>query len=180
MYNSTAYAKHYNMPSPKGIVIHSSLMPRPYLRWYVKPGSKNQNKQEILDKIGYNNKMNDYNHTHRDHNFHYWIGKDQYNQVMVIKTMPTNMQSWNTDRYIHICICEDKKDDVNYLRDCMTQTLLLCEQLCKEYNWDENQVHYYSELKDLDDFKYWFEKFGYSQEYFRKMLKQKFDKKKNL
>lgn len=176
MYDSTAYARHFNLTEPKGIMIHSSIVHHSYLRWFIRPTKKNINFTEIQEKLGYNQNFSDYNHTHRSHNFHYWVGKDKHDEVMVVKTLPTSMHSWENDRYIHICICEDNLTSRRYLYDCMIQTLLLCKELCKEYSWTEKNIIYYPKR----EFQYWFNEYGYNQKWFRLTLKNQLDKEKNF
>lgn len=171
MYNSTAFARHINLTEPKGIMIHSSVLHHPYLRHYVRPDSKNKNSTEITDKLGFNKRFFDYNHTHRSHNFNYWIGKAKDDSIITVKALPTNIHSWESDELIHICICEDNLDNEQYLLNCLTQAINLCKELCLEYDWDSKQVHYPKE-----DFQYWFNKYSFDEKWF----KEKLDKEKNL
>lgn len=87
MKNSTAYAKNIKL-NPKGIVIHSSGRNMPYLYYYVQPSKSDPEYDFLIKDIGYNKRHNDYNHTHRDYDFHYWIGKRKNGQVATIMTYP--------------------------------------------------------------------------------------------
>ena len=160
MTNSTQWAYHREL-KPVGIVIHSSGRNNPYLRQYVQPSKDNKNYIDIIAQLGENHKHNDWNHIHTLYNFHYWIGKDKNNNVITVQTFPLNIKTWN-DNYIHVCICEDKLNDRDYLADCLAELAALCDDLCKDFNWDETVIFDYSEISNFPDSNYWLEKHGFS------------------
>ena len=160
MTNSTQWAYHREL-KPAGIVVHSSGRNNPYLRQYVQPSKDNKNYIDIIAQLGENHKHNDWNHIHTLYNFHYWIGKDKNNNVITVQTFPLNIKTWN-DNYIHICICEDKLNDRDYLADCLAELAALCDDLCKDFNWDETVIFDYSEISNFPDSNYWLEKHGFS------------------
>lgn len=160
MTNSTQWAYHKEL-KPVGIVVHSSGRNNPYLRQYVQPSKDNKNYIDIITQLGENHKHNDWNHIHTLYNFHYWIGKDKNNNVISVQTFPLNIKTWN-DNYIHICICEDKLNDRDYLADCLAELAALCDDLCKDFNWDETVIFDYSEISNFPDSNYWLKKHGFS------------------
>lgn len=160
MTNSTQWAYHKEL-NPVGIVVHSSGRNNPYLRRYVQPSKDNKNYIDIINQLGENHKRDDWNHIHTLYNFHYWIGKDKNNDVISVQTFPLNIKTWN-DNYIHICICEDKLNDRDYLADCLAELAVLCDDLCKDFNWDETVIFDYSEISNFPDSNYWLEKHGFN------------------
>ena len=171
MKNSTAYAKNEKM-TPEGIVVHSSGMNHPYLGYYVQPCSFDENYDQLITIIGKNSKNNDYNHTHRNYNFHYWIGKrSDIKQTITLATIPFNMRTWN-DNYIHICICEDNLKDKNYLTECLRELVDICYVLCDFYDWEIDKIYDYSDLTDHPDANYWFQMHGYSIDTVREAVRR--------
>lgn len=160
MTNSTQWAYHKTL-KPEGIIIHSSGQNNPFLRRYVQPSKKDENYSQLLAELGENRKHNDWNHIHTSYNYHYWIGKNRNNDVISIQTFPLNIKTWN-DNYIHICICEDKLNDKDYLANCLAELTILCDDLCKDFNWDEKVIFDHSEISNFPDSNYWLEKHGFN------------------
>jgi hypothetical protein len=93
MKNSTAFVLSKPM-EPEGIVIHSSGIPNSYLRRYVQPSNGSADYELMQKMIGENKQYNDYNHTHRTHNFHYWIGKRSDTHIPItVLTHPMNIKT---------------------------------------------------------------------------------------
>lgn len=165
MKNSTAYAKNMKL-NPKGIVIHSSGRNMPYLYYYVQPSKSDPEYDFLIKDIGYNKRHNDYNHTHRDYDFHYWIGKRKNGQVVTIMTYPWYLKTWNDD-FIHIFVCEDDLNNEEYLRDCLNELIYLCNMLCQHFNWDSDKIYDHSEISNLPDINYWLKRYGYNVQLIR-------------
>ena len=91
--NSTQYALHRKLIHPKGIIIHCSVKPGAYLRKYVQPSKSDPNYKELISWLGSNTHLIDYNHTHRYHNFHFFIGKANNENIEPILTMPLNYKA---------------------------------------------------------------------------------------
>lgn len=159
------YALHHSLTHPQGIVIHSSIIPYPYLRKYIRPSKDLEGWHQIFQRLGCNWNSKDYNHTHRRYGFHFWIGLDKNDNLLVVKTLPTTIIAWH-DEYIHICICE--KHDEKYLEKVYPALIELCTNICKELNWNADKVFYNSEIKNMDDPAYWL----YSPDILRKKVQE--------
>lgn len=174
MTNSTQWA-YYKTLKPKGIIIHSSGRNNPYLRHFVQPSKNDENYEDIISQLGENKRHDDWNHIHTAYNFHYWIGKDNFDNVVSIQTFPLDVKTWK-DSYIHICICEDNLDNPTYLTNCISKLIKLCKSLCDQYNWNEDDIYDYSEISNFPDTNYWLEKCGYNIKLLRSEIMKKIDK----
>ena len=159
--NSTCSKRHIPL-EPKGIIIHSTGRDEKYLREYIQPSNEDPQYRELIKLLGRNNRHTDYNHTHRNCGFHFWIGATANGSVQAIATEPLNIKTCN-DNYIHICICEDDLTDNRYFDACILCLNALCWRLCQEYMWDSNNIFDHSEVSIGKDISYWLEKFGWKR-----------------
>lgn len=124
MSNSTC-SKRYIPFTPEGIMIHSTGRDQKYLREYVQPSNDDPRYKELIKLLGRNNKHTDYNHTHRNEGFHFWIGAAANGGIEIIATEPLNIKTQG-DNYIHICICEDDLTNHQYFDGCIISLCALC------------------------------------------------------
>lgn len=157
-------AKSKEKMTPRGIVIHSTGRNQPFVKAFIQPVKDNPNYKELLKIIGREN-----NYKKPQHDYHFWVGKTITQGVKSFMIEPLDLKLWN-DNFIHICICEDDLNNKNYLIDCISETTVLCDELCKHYHWTEKAIHDYSEISNFPDCNYWFKKHGYSVELIRAII----------
>ena len=173
MTNSTAMAKNEKMRwPPRGIIIHSTGMNCPQLKRYIQPSKSDVNYPILIAELGKNKLHNDYNHTHRAYNFHFWIGKNKNNKVIVVQTLPLDIRAWK-DNYIHICICEDNLNNFEYLSDCIKVLNEILIELCNSCDIPINQIFSHSEIGNTPDIDYWLKKYQLSIQIIKNNLTNK-------
>lgn len=160
--NSTRWALNKHLKKPKGIMIHSTGFSQPYLNYFVRPSKSDPDREKIINILGEYRNFTDYNHTRHDNGYHFWIGKDKNDEVQTMYTLPLDLKAYSDD-YIHIIICEDNLKNIDYLKMCLTEVVLLCYWLLIHFpylkpediidhssNGYSPDISYWLELFDMD------------------------------
>ncbi len=109
----------------------------------------------IIEKLGRNEYGNDYNHTEKRDGTHYWIGKDLFDNVIAVQTLPNIYKAWScgtglygtlNNGWIQINLCEDNLDDVFYFQRVYEEACQLTAYLCDCYKIDPIGITYYKDL----------------------------------
>ena len=161
--------------TPKGIVVHSTGCPNPWLKRYVQPDDGN---------LGVNQYNNSWNTPSNEVTPHAAIGKDKNGNVKTYQVLPFDICCWcvgsgwkgsynYNPAYIQFEICEDDLDDKNYCVACYKKAVEFCAYICKTYNISVSNIvsHHEagrqgmgSEHVDPDN---WWPKYGLSMDGFR-------------
>lgn len=189
MENSTCYRRTRKMEI-KGVLWHDTGCNNPNLKRYVQPGDDDPNKEALLEIIGKNKYRNDHNHKEGTTGMNYWIGKLANGSVAAVQVMPDDYRPWGcgsgkngscNNGWIQFEICEDGKNDRQYLEAAYQEACELTAYLCKKYGIDPNgtadnagkqvptvlchadshRLGFGSNHADVND---WFPKFGKSME----------------
>ena len=59
----------------------------------MQPSKNDENYEDIISQLGENKRHDDWNHIHIAYNFHYWIGKDNFDNVVSIQTFPLDVKT---------------------------------------------------------------------------------------
>lgn len=118
----------------KGLVVHSTGAPNPYLWRYVHDpnGPAGANK--------YNNHMNIFRPEGRQILVHAWVGLDKNNKVATYQTARWDMPAWHVggsgnNNYIGVEMCDPYDlNDKKYTREVYQETVELFAYLCKKFN----------------------------------------------
>ena len=81
----------------------------------MQPSKDDPNFGELIKILGSKFTRKDYNHSHRYHNYHFFIGKDNDETLRTVMTLPLEYRAWPQDKYIHVCICKPKKIDDDFV-----------------------------------------------------------------
>lgn len=159
--NSTRWALNKHLKKPKGIMIHSTGFSQPYLNYFVRPSKSDPDREKIINILGEYRNFTDYNHTRHDNGYHFWIGKDRNDKVQTIYTLPLDLKAYS-DNYIHIIICEDDLKSKEYLIDCLSELVILCDWLLDYFpNLQPKNIIDHSSNGFNPDIKYWLEIFNF-------------------
>lgn len=122
--------------TPKGIVVHSTGAPNPYLKRYV----------DCPEECGENKYGNHWNQDSkamgRSVCAHAFIGYDKNNKIRVAQILPYNYQNWLTGgsankTHIGFEICEPTSlGDKAYFNEMWRVVVEYCAYLCKRFNLD--------------------------------------------
>lgn len=171
--NNECYIKNAGTPwTPKGIMIHSTAAPNPYLRRYVGPDDG------LLGPNAYGNTWNQYNPDGRRICCHAFIGKLADGTIASYQILPWTCKGWNNggssnSTHIAIEICEDDLTDAGYFASVYREAVELAAYLCRTYGIDVSNVIDHKEgaargiASNHGDVAHWFPKFGKSMDTFR-------------
>ena len=172
--NTDCYKKNIKM-IPKGIQVHSTGAPNPYLKRYVGPDD---------GRLGKNLNNNHHNRPGLTVCASAYIGRLDNGTPAIYQTLPWNERCWlsgsgkngnaNKMGYIGFEICEDKKEDREYFDQVvMGLSVNLVAYLCQTYNIPVDNVRDHHELHAMGlasnhaDIEHWSKKFGVAMNDYR-------------
>ena len=129
----------------KGILWHDTGANNPNLKRYIQPSDDAPDREEWLEKLGKNAYKNDWNHVYRKCGMNCWIGKLADGTVTTVQTMPWDFQPWGcgsgkkgscNNGWIQFEICEDGKNDPEYLAQVYEEACEITAYLCRLFNID--------------------------------------------
>ena len=75
-------------------MIHSSGTNNAYLKSYIQPTKTDLQYKYLESVIGHTVFIgNDFNHSHRSFNFHYFVGKLNNNEIGIVQAHPEDMKT---------------------------------------------------------------------------------------
>lgn len=146
MTQSTCYKSTSTM-QVKGVLWHSTGANNPWIKRYVQPDDKAEDRAKMLTLIGTNVYKNDWNHISHQAGLNAWIGKLANSSVAAVQTMPWNYRPWGcgagskgscNSGWIQFEICEDGLTDSAYFNQVYKEACELTAYLCKMYGIDPN------------------------------------------
>ena len=146
--NSTCY-KNTELMNPVGVLWHSTGANNPTLKRYVQPLESDVNYNALINLIGKNPNLNDYNHASYQSGLNAWIGKLTNGSVATIQSMPRNYAPWGcgsgrkgscNNGWIQFEICEDNLNDLAYFNRVFEEGCQLTAYLCHLYKIDPRGV----------------------------------------
>ena len=129
----------------KGILWHDTGANNPYLKRYIQPSDNAPDRVEWVEKLGKNAFKNDWNHVYRKCGMNCWIGKLADGSVTTVQTMPWDFRPWGcgsgkkgscNNGWIQFEICEDGKNDPEYLAKAYEEACEITAYLCKQFDID--------------------------------------------
>lgn len=180
--NNKCYIKNHGTKwTPKGIMVHSTASPNPYLKRYVGPDDG------LLGENLYGNTWNQYMPDNKNICCHAFIGKLKDGSIATYQILPWDCKGWNNggssnDTHIAFEICEDDLTSKTYFDAVYKEAVELCAYLCKMFNIDVSNVIDHSEgykkgiASNHGDVAHWFPRFGKSMDTFRADVKAEMTK----
>lgn len=189
----------------RGVLFHSTAANNPYLRRYVDKNAQTNG----VDQIGNNKYGNHWNQSAatlgRSVCVHAFIGYDINNKIRVAQNLPYNYACWgngggkygscngNPHARIQFEICEDSRNDKNYLLAVLDVACQYAAELCIEYGWDphgtENGLpiildhvtsNEYGWGGNHGDIAHWLKPHGLSMDWVRNNIKKIMDELKGV
>ena len=134
--NNDCYKAARPIVGPKGIVVHSTAAPNPWLKRYV----------DCPEQCGVNKAGNHWNHSSKEMGrsvcAHAFIGYDKDKRIRVAQILPYEYQNWLTGgsankTHIGFEICEPADlGDKAYFSEMWNVVVDYCAYLCKRFNLD--------------------------------------------
>jgi hypothetical protein len=170
--------------TPKGIMVHSTGTPNPYLKRYVGPDDG------LLGRNPNGNHWNQHKPGGRQICCHAFIGKLADGSVATYQTLPWDMRGWHgasgpkgsvNDTHIGFEIAEDDLTDAAYFAAVYNEAVALCAHLCAAYSLDPMKDgviigHYEGHRRGIasnhSDPGHWFPRHGKSMDSFRADVKK--------
>ena len=181
--NNECYIKNHNTKwTPKGIMVHSTAAPNPYLKRYVGPDDG------LLGENVNKNYWNQYRPDGRQICCHAFIGKLKDGSIATYQILPWDCKGWNNgtpsgnSSHLAFEICEDDLTSKAYFDAVYKEAVELCAYLCKMFSIDVSNVIDHSEgykkgiASNHGDVAHWFPKFGKSMDTFRADVKAEMSK----
>lgn len=130
------YKAARSIDGPKGIVVHSTAAPNPWLKRYV----------DCPEQCGVNKAGNHWNHSSKEMGrsvcAHAFVGYDKDKRIRVAQILPYEYQNWLTGgsankTHIGFEICEPVDlGDKAYFSEMWNVVVDYCAYLCKRFNLD--------------------------------------------
>ena len=178
---------------PAGIVLHSTRLKNPYLRYHIQPSLGDVRREEILLDIGESFRKgycSCFSGENRPSDcVHAYIGKNAAGTVQVYQTLPLDdccrgmgegtcaSYDCNPQAHIQISICTGSRQEKSYFRQAWQRAAAFCAFLCAQYGLPQTKICSHREAywkgfgdcgKDPED---WFAAFGVTMEDFRSEVK---------